>query len=100
MSMNSDIAIACLINQFELEHFIYRLEGDKMELIQVVDTDDVGHTIATYSNNNNIENVVLSGGSREFLERFADDIYTVNALAYHDNPIKVFFTNDEDEGEE
>jgi hypothetical protein len=31
--MNSDIAIACLINQFELEHFIYRLEGDKMELI-------------------------------------------------------------------
>jgi hypothetical protein len=32
-----------------------------------------------------------------FLRYFADDIYTVNALAYQGNPIKIFFTDDEGE---
>lgn len=90
--------IICQINQFTLNHKIYCLDEDtqKQSLVSTVSCDDVGHTIATYARNNKIQKVALGGAPEEYLERFVDDIYTVNQLAYNaDNPLTIYIIKGE-----
>lgn len=92
--------IYCLINEFELKQHICVMDketGNK-EFLESVEMDDIGHRVATYSKEKDIHEVVLMGHSATFLNRFVDDIYTVNALMYNaNNPISISIIT---EGEE
>ena len=84
--------IFCCINQFSLNHPIYMVDSctGNQTLLTVVDSNDLGHTIVTYSHDKKISEVVLSGASEAYLDRFIDDIYTINNLMYNGrNEIKV-----------
>ena len=79
------ITIYCLINEFELKHPIYIVGENVDEYLESVSADDIGHTIAKYTYEKGIPNVTLGGASAHYLDRFVDDIYTVNALKYNAN---------------
>lgn len=94
------MTIFCLINEFEFKHPIYlmNLETNSSEYLGEVAADDIGHTIAKHSYERNIPDVVIGGSSRSYLERFVDDVYTVNALMYNNNnEIRVSIVDYEEE---
>ena len=84
--------IYCLINEFELKQHICVMDKEtgSKEFLESVDMDDIGHRVSTYTKEKGIHEVILMGNSEQFLDRFVDDIYTVNALMYNvTNPINV-----------
>lgn len=76
--------ILCIINQFALNQQIYLVDKETKEnkLIAEVKSDDVGHTIVTYSHENNLDEVILTGANNDYLNKFADDVYTINEMMY------------------
>ena len=93
--------IYCLINEFELKQHICLMDKEtgSKEFLESVEMDDIGHRVSTYSKERDVHEIVLMGNSAEFLDRFVDDIYTVNALMYNiTNPIHISIMTDE-EGE-
>ena len=77
--------IFCVIDEFIANCPIYMADKDlnKYTLLADVKGDDVGHTIVTLSKEKQISDVLLSGASEAYLERFVDDIYTINNLMYN-----------------
>lgn len=84
--------IFCDINKFELQQPVYAINTDTNEclLLETTDMDNLGHVISRISYEQKIPHIVLGGGNENFLHKFVDDIYTVNALMYNsNNPIKI-----------
>ena len=84
--------IFCQINEFDELNTISVVDEStgKIEVISKVSDDNIGHTIVTYANNNQIERIVFGGASDAYLDRFVDDVYTINHLVYGTNNIKVY----------
>ena len=77
------VKIFCNIDEYAKTHSIYVIDnGQESKYLKSVECDDVGHTIVTYAKEYNTEEVLLGGASAEFLDRFVDDVYAINALMY------------------
>lgn len=81
--------IFCQINEFDTLNSISVINEDTgdIEVINKVTDDNVGHTVVTHAHNNDIKRIVFGGASDTYLDRFVDDVYTINQLVYgtHDN---------------
>lgn len=84
--------IFCQINEFDTLNTISVINEDTGDcaVVDKVSDDDVGHTIVTYANNNQIHRVVFGGASDTYLDRFVDDVYTIYHLMYSNNDIEVY----------
>lgn len=84
------VKIFCNINASQEKQNIYLVgEDGSLRHLDAVAPDDVGHTVVRFALENKAEDVLLGGSSEAYLERFVDDIYTINALMYTNNNIKV-----------
>lgn len=84
--------IFCQINEFDTLNTISVLNEDTGDctVVDKVSDDNVGHTIVTYANNNQINRVIFGGASDTYLDRFVDDVYTIHSLMYSNNDIEVY----------
>lgn len=84
------VKIFCNINAGQEKQNIYLVgEDGSLRHLDAVAPDDVGHTVVRFALENKAEDVLLGGSSEAYLERFVDDIYTINTLMYANNNIKV-----------
>lgn len=76
--------IFCKINMFDAKQTVLKVEPDGHTVMANVDLENLGHTIASICNEEQIFNVRL-GGNPAFTENIADDIRVANTFNYHSN---------------
>lgn len=80
--------IYCKLNLFDAKQTVQLVDDVASSELASVEMSELGHTIATLCNDNEVFSVKIAGNA-SYAESIADDVRVCNAFMYKNNTIEV-----------